>query len=339
MTTIAFAGCAHIHTPSFVRTVASRPDFRTKYVWDPHAVRAEHNAKLLGAAVAGDVAAIASDPDVVGVIVCSETDRHQSIVEPLVARGKHLFVEKPLGLGAQDAYEMAELIERAGVRFQTGYFMRSMPVVRTLKKLVDEGFFGRITRARASNCHRGALGGWFDAKPGDPANDWRWMADPRHSGAGAFGDLGTHVLDILIYLLGPVRNVTGLTDPVTRRYAGCDETGEAILRFENDVIATFAAGWVDVDNAVTFQISGTKASANVIDGKLHLRHVDNEMTSVLADPMPGAPHAFDLWLDAIEGKRGDVELVTPREAAYRNGVMEAIYDAARTQTWQSPRHG
>lgn len=339
MITIAFAGCAHIHTPSFVRTVASRPGFRTKYVTDPNAVRAEHNAKLLSAAVAPDVATIANDPEVVGVVVTSETDRHQSIVEPLVARGKHLFVEKPLGLGAQDAYEMAELIERAGVRFQTGYFMRSMPVVRALKKLVGDGFFGQITRARASNCHSGSLGGWFDAKPGDPAHDWRWMADPRHSGVGAFGDLGTHVLDVLIYLLGPVRNVTASIDPVTRRYAGCDETGEALLRFENDAIATFAAGWVDLDNPVTFQISGTKGSAHVIDGKLHLRQSGGDLTTALAEPMPGAPHAFDLWLDALEGKRGDVDLVAPREAAYRNGVMEAIYDAARTQTWQSPRHG
>lgn len=340
MITIAFAGCAHIHTPSFVRTVASRPGFRTKYAWDHHAVRAEHNAKLLSATVATDVATIANDPEVTGVIVCSETDRHQSIVEPLVARGKHLFVEKPLGLGAQDAYEMAEMIERAGVRFQTGYFMRSTPVVRTLKKLVDSGFFGQITRARASNCHSGALGGWFDAKPGDPANDWRWMADTRHSGVGGFGDLGTHGLDILIYLLGPVRNVTGSIDLATRRYPGCDETGEALIRFENDAIATLAAGWVDLDNPVTFQISGTKGSASVIDGKLHLRQAGGaDLTAALAEPMPGAPHAFDLWLDALEGKHGDVALVKPREAAYRNGVMEAIYDAARTQTWQSPRHG
>lgn len=339
MTTIAFAGCAHIHTPAFVRTVTSRPHIRVKHVWDPHAARGEENARQLSAAFTSDLNAIAGDPEVTGVIVCCETDRHQAVVEPLVTRGKHLFVEKPLGLAARDAYEMAEMIERAGVRFQTGYFMRSMPVVRTLKKLVDEKFFGQITRVRASNCHRGSLGGWFDAKPGDPAHDWRWMADPKHSGVGAFGDLGTHVLDVLIHLFGPVRSVTGAVDPATRRYAGCDETGEAILRFENDIIGTLAAGWVDVDNAVSFQVSGTRASANVIDGKLHLRTIDNEMASALADPMPGAPHAFDLWLDALEGKSGDIPLVTAREAAYRNGVMEAIYEAARTQTWQAPRHG
>lgn len=339
MTTISFAGCAHIHTPAFVRTVKSRPTLRVKHVWDHHAARGEQVARDLSATFVTDLAVLAGDDETSGVIVCCETDRHQAVVEPIVARGKHLFVEKPLGLAARDAYEMAEMIEQAGVRFQTGYFMRGMPVVRELKRLVDAGFFGTVTRARAANCHRGSLGGWFDAKPADPAHDWRWMADPKHAGCGAFGDLGTHALDILIYLFGPVRSVTGTVDPVTQRYAGCDETGEAILRFENDVIGTLAAGWVDVDNVVTFQISGTKASANVIDGKLHLRQYDNDITRVLADPLPAAPHAFDLWLDALDGKRGEINLVTPREAAYRNGVMEAIYEAARTQTWQPPRHG
>ena len=339
MITIAFAGCAHIHTPSFVQRVRARATFRAKYVWDPNVARGEVNAKALGATLAPDLATIAGDGDVVGVVVCSETDRHQTIVEPLVTRGKHLFVEKPLGMAARDAYEMAELIEQAGVRFQTGFFMRSLPVVRALKKLVDDGFFGRITRARASNCHQGALAGWFDAKPTDPAHDWRWMANPKHSGVGAFGDLGAHALDVLIHLLGPVESVTGSLDLATRRYDGCDETGEAMLRFENGTIATMAAGWVDVDNVVTFQVSGTRASASVIDGKLHLRTLDGELTHVLAEPMPAGPHAFDLWLDALEGKRNDVAMVSAREAAYRNGVMEAIYAAAKTQTWQPPRHG
>ena len=339
MITIAFAGCAHIHTPGFVNAVNARESFRVKYVWDPHVARGEFNAKALKATFTSDLATIAADADVSGVVVCSETDRHQTIVEPLVTHGKHLFVEKPLGMAAQDAYEMAELIEQSGVRFQTGFWMRSVPNVRTLKKLVDDGFFGKITRARVSNCHGGALGGWFDAKPTDPAHDWRWMANLKHSGVGAFGDLGAHALDVLIHLLGPVESVTGTLDLVTRRYEGCDETGEALMRFENGAIVTMAAGWVDVDNPVSFQISGTKGIATVIDGKLHLKRGDSQLSSVLGDVVPSAPGPFDLWLDALEGKRNDVAMVGAREAAYRNGVMEAIYAAAKTQTWQPPRHG
>lgn len=337
MPTIAFAGCAHIHVPGFINQLRPRKSFVVKRVWDHHPARGQQRAKELNAEFVEKLDAIASDPEIVGVVVCSETDRHQPIVDSLAAHGKHLFVEKPLGLRADDAYAMAGAIEKAGVRFQTGYFMRGMPNVLMLKKLVDEGFFGKITRVRASNCHSGALGGWFDSKPADPASDWRWMADVNQSGVGGFGDLGTHVLDLLLWIFGPVQAVTATLHMGTQRYEGCDETGEGLLRFESGVIATLAAGWDDIDNPVTFQISGTKGFASIIDGKLHLKQADKQINTVLSDPQPGWPHAFELWLDALEGKNGS--LVGAREAAYRSSVMAALYEGARTQTWQTPKRG
>jgi predicted dehydrogenase len=337
MPTIAFAGCAHIHTPGFQNMLRGRPSFQVKRVWDHHAARGQQRARELNAQFVDELKSLAADPDIQGVVVCCETDRHQAVVETLAAHGKHLFVEKPLGLKAADAYESAQAIEQAGVKFQTGYFMRGMPSIRTLKKLVDEGFFGHISRVRASNCHSGALGGWFDARPNDPAGDWRWMADPKQSGVGGFGDLGTHVLDLLLWMFGPVKTATATLDPGTKRYEGCDETGEGMMVFESGVIGTFAAGWVDVANPVSFQISGTKACASIIDNKLHLTHVDTKLDAVLSDPMPGLPHAFELWLDAMEGK--NVPLVSAREAAYRNAVMEAMYLGAATHTWVTPKKG
>lgn len=336
-TSIAFAGCAHIHTPGFINMLGRRSGFKVKRVWDHHAARGQQRARELGAEFADKLEVIASDPEINGVVVCSETDRHQPIVETLAAHGKHLFVEKPLGMRADDAYAMAETIEKAGVHFQTGYFMRGMPAVLELKRLVDGGFFGKITRVRASNCHGGALGGWFDAKPNDPASDWRWMADPKQAGVGAFGDLGTHVLDLMLWIFGPVKTGTATLELGTKRYEGCDETGEALLVFENGVIGTIAAAWDDVDNPVFMQISGTKAMASIIDNKLHVKHVDKQINAVLSDPQPGLPHAFELWLDSLEGK--NVPLVGAREAAYRSAVMAALYEGAKGHTWQTPRKG
>ena len=54
---------------------------------------------------------------------------------------------------------------------------------------------------------------------------------------------------------------------MTKRYGECDETGEAILEFDNGAIATLAAGWVDVANPVTHLISGTEGHAVVINGQ------------------------------------------------------------------------
>jgi predicted dehydrogenase len=336
MKDLAFLGCGHIHTPGFINMLKPRKDVRVTKVWDHHAARGTQRAGELNAAFVGEVADILSDSSIAGVVVASETDLHDGLVAKVAAAKKHLFVEKPLGMRADDAYRMASAIERAGVLFQTGYFMRGISNVRAIKKLVDEKWFGTITRVRASNCHSGALGGWFDSKPNDPASDWRWMADVKRSGVGAFGDLGTHSLDLLLWMFGSVQSVTATLDLGTKRYEGTDETGEALFVFESGIIATLAAAWDDIANPVSFLVSGTKGHAMIVDGKLHLQHADKQIAAVMSDAMPGLPHAFELFLDAVAGKP-DVQLVGAKEAAYRSAVMEAMYEAARTKSWVTPK--
>ncbi|MFT3789021.1 MAG: Gfo/Idh/MocA family oxidoreductase [Tepidisphaeraceae bacterium] len=332
MPTIAFVGCAHIHTPGFINMIKGRSDTTVKYVWDHLPARGEVRAKETGATLVSDLNVIANDKAVDGVVICTETDRHEQLVLQFAAARKHLFVEKPLGIGAADAYKMADAIEKAGVKFQTGYFQRGAGAVLKLKELVGSGAFGTITRVRGSNCHSGSLGGWFDSKPNDVANDWRWMADVKQSGVGAFGDLGTHSLDILLWLFGEVKSVTAQLDPVTKRYPGTDESGEAMIRFKSGVIGTLAAGWTDVANPVQYIVSGTKGHATIIDGKLHLNLPDQKLNGVVDDLPKGLPHAFELFLDALAGKQ--VSLVGAREAAYRSAVMEAMYAGAKDSAWK-----
>lgn len=341
MTTIALVGCAHIHTPGFIKRIRGRADITVKNVWDHDATRAANRAAELGAAVVDDPKAAWKDKDVSAVVICSETDRHQELVVPAAKAGKHLFVEKPLGMGAADGYRMAAAIERAGVMFQTGYFMRGMPQHLFVRQQIQAGNFGKITRARGSNCHSGALGGWFDAKPGDITNDWRWMADPKRSGVGAFGDLGTHSLDILLWLMGDVEQCTAQIDMGTARYEGCDETGEGLMRFTNGAIGTLAAAWDDVANPVTLLISGTEGHVAIINDQVYFtsKRVPGADGKQPWTDLPAAQSAgFDAFLDAISGDQQARErLVTPRQAAYRSAVMQAMYDGATKGRWVKPK--
>ena len=327
MPTVAFAGCAHIHTPGFINTIKSRPDIQCRSVWDHDSARAQMRADELGVPVAAGLDALLADPMVDALIVCTETNRHEEVVLPAAAAGKHLFVEKPLGYGAADAAKMAAAIESAGVLYQTGYFQRGDPKHIYLKTLIAQGAFGKITRVRGSNCHSGALGHWFDT-------EWRWMADPKIAGVGAFGDLGTHSLDILLWLLGDVVQVTAQIDPGTNAYDGCDETGEGLMRFANGTIGTLAAAWDDVANPVSLLVSGTEGHATILNGQLYLQssRVDGaDGRQPWTDLPPAAPSGLDAFLDALTGK--DAALVGVREAAYRSTVMEAMYEGARQGTW------
>ena len=96
------------------------------------------------------------------------------------------------------------------------------------------------------------------------------MADPKIAGVGAFGDLGTHLLDIMLWIMGEVTEVACTLDNGTARYEGCDETGEALMRFKNGTIGTLAAGWDDVANPVFLIVSGTEGHAAIIDQKLYI---------------------------------------------------------------------
>lgn len=100
---LALVGAAHIHTPNFIRRILTRSDVRVKYVWDHDFGRAQRRAAELDAVAVGELAPIWQDELIKGVIICSETNRHEPLVMEAVAARKHLFVEKPLGMGHDDA--------------------------------------------------------------------------------------------------------------------------------------------------------------------------------------------------------------------------------------------
>ena len=331
MPTLAVAGCAHIHIPDFIQTILGRSEFRCKAVWDHDQARAARRAGELNAAVAGSVDALCADPEIDAVLVCTETNLHAQVVLPLAAARKHLFVEKPLGFASADAFEMAAAIEAAGVIFGTGFFMRGDPQLLFLKQQIENGAFGKITRVRGSNCHSGALERWFDG-------EWRWMADPKIAGVGAFGDLGAHALDILLWLMGDVAEATAQLDPGTGAYEGCDETGEGLLRFTSGAIGTLAAAWDDVADPVSFLISGTEGHAVIINHQLffqsaHVAGADGRAPWTALPPEQ--PASLGAFLDAVAGK--NAALVSVREAAARSAVMEALYVGAKTSAWVKPK--
>jgi predicted dehydrogenase len=327
-TVVALVGCAHIHTPSFVKLLQARADVTVKWVWDHDAARAANNAAPFGAKVTADLADIWNDPQVRAVVICSETNRHLDLVLAGAKAGKHIFAEKPLGFTAADSDRMADAIASAGLLFTTGYFMRTDPKHLFIKEEIAKGHFGKITRVRGSCCHEGALEGWFDT-------EWRWMADPKQAGVGAFGDLGTHKLDILMWLMGDVASVTADIKVVVGRYPGCDESGEALIRFANGATGSLAAGWVAVADPVTLLISGTEGHATVFNGELYYKskHVERATGTEPWKQLPAElPLPLNQFIDAVGGKKNQ-PLVTVREAAARVRVMEAMYEAARKHTW------
>ena len=327
MKKFALLGAGHIHTPGFVKKLNKRNDLKIISVWDHDQIRAQQNADLLKAESVRDYTSVLENPDLDAVIICSETNLHEEIIMKVAEAKKHCFVEKPLGMGQQDSERMLTALENSGVMFQTGYFSRSNPVYRKLKQLIDNGTFGTISRIRLNNCHDGLRRNVFD--------DYLWMTDLNQAGVGAFGDLGTHVLDLLLWFMSDLESVTATLSSPLNRYPGCDESGEALLKFKSGVIASIAAGWVDIAQPFTVIVSGTEAHAHMNQKEIYLKSnnipgADGE--TALKNLPEALPHAFDLFLNAVVSGKNE-NLVPVREAAYRSTVMEAIYKAVSEKSW------
>lgn len=331
MATLAVVGAAHIHTPEFLEQLVEHRDVEPAGIYDHDERRARELADRFSTHVVGSPDEAYQDATVDGVMVTSETVRHRELAVRAAESGKALFVEKPVGATAEDARAIVDAVERAGVLFQTGYFLRGDPAHLALRDLVAEGALGELNRVRVANTNPSALLGWLD--------DFAWMADPAQAGVGAWGDEGAHAVDLLRWLTGrEVERVMLALGTVTGRYGGVDEHGEALLELDGGLLATVGAGWVDRGDIVQVQVAGTQGHAWVAGRRLW---VASELLAGADGSQPwtdlpdALPHAFALFLDALAG-RPEVPLVGARDAAAVTAILQAAYEAADRGTWARP---
>ena len=343
MKKFALLGASHIHTPGFSEIMGARSDVEVVAVWDPDPAISQKYADKFHCRSMSEVSSLLNIPDLDAVVVLSQTNLHQSLVLQTAEAKKHCFVEKPLAMGLADGKKMKQALEEANVIFQTGYFKRYLPEHRFLRQLMKECRFGKISRVRLDFGTTAIFNDIFHS-------DWLWMTDPARAGVGAFGDLGTHLLDLLLYLMDDLAELEAVTAVFTRplkKYPDCEECGEALLRFDNGTLASIAAGWLDWVEPTSLIISGTGGHAQ-IRGTAGTPHHDtqNDLFLLIKD-MPGAdgkqpwtdlpevmPSPLDLFMNAVVRNHTE-PLISVREAANRSYVMEAINKAAAEQRWVS----
>jgi predicted dehydrogenase len=166
-----------------------------------------------------DYRALLARDDVQAVDVCVPNSMHEEVVLAAAAAGKHIYVEKPLATTVAGAQRMAESVERAGVKAQPTFNYRFVPAVTRARQLIEAGFAGRIFSFYG--CYRRSSY-VSSEKP------LSWKLRQETSGGGALYDLGSHVLDLMRYLIGEVASVQAtLQTFISQRpiAAGADQFG------------------------------------------------------------------------------------------------------------------
>jgi predicted dehydrogenase len=145
---------------------------------------------------------VVDDPTIGAVSVTAPNFLHRDIGCAVVSAGKHLWIEKPVGLSAGDARAVAEAAADAGVQTAVGFNYRNVPAVAAARELIAAGGIGEVTHARFR------LFSDYAAHP-DGALSWRFQRD--RGGNGVLGDLASHGADLVWFLLGEIESLVADT--------------------------------------------------------------------------------------------------------------------------------
>ena len=145
--------------------------------------------------------------DIDAVDICTPNNVHEEIVIAAAQAGKHIYCEKPLAMNSAEAQRMTQAVDEAGIKGQLTFNFRFFPAIRRAKQLLDEGFVGKKFSFRG-RYHRSSY------ISSDKPMSWRLKRDV--TGGGALFDLGSHILDLLYYLLGDFDSVYGTLDTLIK---------------------------------------------------------------------------------------------------------------------------
>lgn len=174
-------------------------DVRLAAIVDVNADLAASAADRYGfAAATTDLDAVLGDESVDAVSLALPNFAYADVIPRLLAAGKHVLAEKPLGRSAAEARRFATAADAAGLTGGVGFSFRRLPAIEAVAQIVASGGIGDIWHATA----------WYltdyAATPGTPLS---WRYDKEQAGGGAIVDVGAHVLAVLQHVTGPVRRV------------------------------------------------------------------------------------------------------------------------------------
>lgn len=287
------------------------------------AIANEHGATEIYDDVDRAIAQTSADAVYIGTAVY----RHQSEALKALAAGKHVLIEKPLGLSAPDAAVMVDALARTNAtrppaeRLIAGcaYYRRTYPRFAHAKKLIDSGSLGKIAHVRMS------YHGWWVPAADDPKV---WRVDRTKSGGGPLADMGCHMVDVVIGLLGMPTSVYAKCGNLVHGYAVEDSTS-ALMTFASgtQLMASFA--WSTKGFLHDMDILGTdaKLSWQPFDSGKVTRSAGRESEEF---DLPNAANVHTpLVQDFVEAVRDRRPPVSPLDQALlTNRVIDAVYASA-----------
>ncbi|WP_405572123.1 Gfo/Idh/MocA family oxidoreductase [Streptomyces phaeochromogenes] len=374
---VGFGWMGRVHTQAYARVPHHFPQLPVRpelvAVADEVPGRAEEAAGQYGFATAArDWREIAADPRVQAVSIAAPNFLHREIGVAMAEAGKHIWIEKPVGLTAEDARAVAGAVTKAGVQGTVGFNYRNAPAVAAARELIASGEIGAVTHVRIR---------LFSDYAAHPEGALTWRYERERGGSGVLGDLASHGVDLARFLLGEIASLaadtavfvperarpTGATAGHTRSAGGelgpveNEDYVSCLLRFASGARGVLEACRVSVgeQNNYGFEIHGTKGAVSWDFrrmGELAVSrgtsYQDQPVSTLYVGPGHGEYAAFQPGsansmgyddLKVIEAytflrsiAEGTAYGATVEDAVHSAAALDAMSRSAESGTWASP---
>ena len=274
-------------------------------------------AKKYGCTAAPTYEAMLADKSIEAIINTTPNDVHLPSTKAAAEAGKHVFLDKPIANNVSEGRAITEVCKKAGVVLALGYQRRRESHFRYVKKQIDAGAFGKLVNAEA-NISRDRLGK-IDL------NSWRYQAAGMPG--GVMLQIGIHYIDVLEYLIGPVKAVSGRSAQLVLPGDNPD-VASLILEHENGALSTLNASYASASEYYLMNIYGKEATAyyDMHSGLRILKRGETKPVAVPSDNNDTFIEELEEFANAVRGNgKPEVggEFATTSLAVIRAGVRSA----------------
>ncbi len=263
---------------------------------------------------------VVNNPEIDIIDINTPNDSHAEIAIAAAKAGKHVLCEKPLGMTVDQCKEMVTAVKKAKIVHMVCHNYRRIPAIAHAKKMIESGELGDIYHYRARYAQD-----WIV----DPDFPLVWRLQKGVSGSGTHGDINAHIIDLGRFLVGELKEVSGIMHTFIKERPLMDDGGKGaglggrktkakkmgrvtvddtalfIGRFKNGAIANLEATRFALGrkNHITIEINGSKGSLVFdFEDMNRLKHFDNSgkagqqgFTDILVTDGESHPYVGNWW--------------------------------------------
>lgn len=338
---IGAGNIGNIHISEFVKM----PDAAVTAVTDAYLPLAEQRAKEYGIPnVYSNHEQLLQDPNIDAVVVAVPNEMHAPIAIQALQAGKHVLLEKPMALNAASAKDIMKAYRSSNKTLMLAHQMRWETMNLLVKEQIDKGALGHIYNVKTGWLRRKGIPGWGT-----------WFTQKSLSGGGPLIDIGVHMLDLSLHLMGSPKPVSvfGTTyaefGPKKRgigtwgkpNWSGSydvEDLATALIKLDNGSTLSLDVSWAAhtemLDSKPYIYLMGSEGGASLHGntGKLHTELFDRTADVELALPQQedegSRARMSRHFLECI--REGKEPLTSALSGLTNSLVLEAIYESSRT---------